>query len=82
MTQKALDIRKRLFLPCLLSALAFAVLTFGSVSQARAATSVRPGFPDSFVELYTSHYGAFVDTGGKGEGQTIGAFGLTINHIS
>lgn len=47
-----------------------------SFPLARASnSSVEPGFPTDFVSLYEQSYGDFKDTGGKGEGQTIGGFG-------
>lgn len=51
-------------------------LSFNSIAQVNAdPPSVEAGFPDDFVTLYTQKYGSFRDTGGKGEGQTLGGFG-------
>lgn len=51
-------------------------LSINSIPQVSAnPPSVRSGFPDDFVTLYTQKHGSFRDTGGKGEGQILGGFG-------
>jgi hypothetical protein len=76
MRQKAFEVFIRLLFARYLSVLGLIAIVSSPLAYASTTTAgVESGFPASFVNLYIEQYGSFKDTGGKGEGQTIGGFG-------